>query len=92
MAKIFKYEHEGRTFRAFVKRNYYDKNLITIDIEEYHAERKIMKWIQFKKASFFLKDYETIEDGIKAMTTIAILKEKTEQEQEKKWKEFCKRG
>ncbi len=90
MAKIFKYEHEGREFRAFVKRNCYDKDLIIIDIEEYHPERKIMKWIQLKKSAFFLKDYETIEDGIKAMTTIAILKEKMEQEREKKWQEFCK--
>lgn len=92
MTKIFEYEYEERKFRAFVKRNYYDKNLITVDIEEYHPERKIMKWIQLKKSSFFLKDYETIEDGIKTIIAIAILKEKAEQEQEKKWKEFCERG
>ena len=92
MTKLFKYEHEGREFRVFVKRNSYDKNLITADIEEYHAERKIMKWIQLKKSFFFLKDYETIEDGIKTIIAIAILEEKAEQEQEKKWEEFCKRG
>ena len=92
MTKIFEYEYEERKFRAFVKRHGYDKNLIIVDIEEYHPKKKIIKWRPFEKRSFFLEDYETIEDGIKAKITIAILKEKAEQEQEKKWQEFCKRG
>lgn len=92
MTKIFEYEYEERKFRAFVKRNSYDKNLITINIEEYHPKKKIFKWKPFKKSAFFLKDYETIEDGIKTIIAITIIKENADKEQEKKWKEFCERG
>lgn len=81
------FEYHGRTFSVTVKPDGIG-GLAVAFINEYIPTRKIFKWKYHDSINFWIDDFDTIEDGAKAMLQKVLNKEQERENYKNKWSEF----
>jgi hypothetical protein len=81
------FDYEGRSFKATVKPNGI-YGMACVFVEEFRPKARIFKWKWHGSFDFWLCDYESIEDGARAMVAKVLSEEADDLKLQKKWKEF----
>lgn len=81
------FEYEGRSFKVTVKPSGIS-GMACAFVEELRPKAKVFKWKWLDSRNFWISDYESIEDGARAMVDKVLSEEADELELQKKWQEF----